>query len=102
MAATNLDEKWRERRFKRILPKLLKDINALSAQCGVEACVITKGPRDTRPTIWASPAMTGKLLEANKEAEVDHLLREKKRLEDKSVKLKQLQELDEKLKEKKR
>ncbi|CAJ2632502.1 unnamed protein product [Trifolium pratense] len=102
MAATNLDEKWRERRFKRILPKLLEDIDTLSAQCGVEACVITKCPRDTRPTIWASPAMTEKFLEANKEVEVDHLLKKKRRLEDKFVKLKQLQELDEKLKEKRR
>jgi hypothetical protein len=53
-----------------------------------------------RPTIWASHAMIVKLLRANKEAKVDHLLKEKKRLKDESIKLKQ--ELAKKLKEKKR
>jgi hypothetical protein len=35
MDSTNLDEKRGDRRFKRILPKLLEDIDALSAQCGL-------------------------------------------------------------------
>ncbi|KAK2373577.1 hypothetical protein QL285_074607 [Trifolium repens] len=42
--------------------------------------------------------MTEKLLKANREAKMDHLLKQKKRLEDEFVKLKQ--ELAEKLKEK--
>jgi hypothetical protein len=52
-----------------------------------------------RPTIWAFPSMTEKLLKANIADKVDHLLKEKKRLEDEFVKLKQ--DLTEKLKEKK-
>jgi hypothetical protein len=44
--------------------------------------------------------MIEKLSKANKEADVDHLVKEKKRLEEKLVKLKQLQEIVEKLKEK--
>jgi hypothetical protein len=78
---------------------LLEDIDELSSQYSVEACIITEGSHDTRPTIWAFPAMTEKLLKANIEAKLDHLLKEKKRLGDEFNKRKQ--ELTEKLKEKK-
>ncbi|CAJ2632503.1 unnamed protein product [Trifolium pratense] len=102
MASPNLDETRGEKRFKRIIPKLLEDIDALSTEHGVEVCILTKGPGETIPTVWASPRMTAKLLEANKVAEVDHPLEDRKKLEDRLVKLKQMQELVEKLKEKKR
>jgi hypothetical protein len=89
MASNHLDEKQRERRFKRMIPKLLEDIDIMSVQYGVEVCFITKGPRDSKLTIWASRAMTEELLEPNK-AELNHLLKMKKILEDASFMLKQI------------
>jgi hypothetical protein len=89
MASNHLDEKQRERRFKRMIPKLLEDIDAMSVEHGVEVCFITKGPRDSKPTIWASRAMTEELFEPNK-AELNHLLKMKKIWEDASVMVKQI------------
>jgi hypothetical protein len=102
MTSINLDDNQVERRIKRILPELLEDIDAMRAQFGVEVCIITKGPHDTRPTIWASHAMVEKLVEASKEAEVDNFLKANKRLEETLVKIKQIREIIEKLKQKRR